>query len=672
MRKTFYLFSLILCVIAVGCGSSGLTGIQPDESSNITEVGNPTTEIAGTATKGPLSNARVVVYRLNEDGTLGEILGEGVTDEAGRFIIDGEFSGPVAVVAYGGSYIDEATRTLINNSPEDSLVVLMADPLDYEAISIAPLTAIATSRILSLLGSSHDQNMSDIISMVHQEVAALFGLDGIDIVGTAAADVTDPDAVLDDSQDDVRYGLVLAALSRLLFENNIDPKFLMDLIADIARDYADGIIDNSGLVNNILLPEDVIKELAAATSHFVNSYNSSLVATFKSGLAPDTENNFLDRFGYSVDISGSALILGIPYDDDLGEKTGVVYVYECDKFMTTCFKANKLNPASTNKDLFGTSVAAYENTIVVGSPGNDMPAVDAGVVYIYEKSPDEGWGNLLLAAELFPSVFASFEGFGESVDIDKKTIIIGAPFANSETGETYIYIKRLTNTWTDADEFILNASDGSSGALFGSSVAIHDNIAVVGAPSASMKGENAGAAYVYVRNPDGSWPLVETAKLSADDVASEYNFGTSVFTDGDSIYVGASGAMNSGIRTGAAYVYARNLSEEWILIQKIVAMDGEELALFGSSISVNNNMMTVGAPMVNGAGGRRGSAYVFHRNSEGVWSESLKIYPPLDYQNVGQFGYSVANSDLHVLVGAPSDFDLNLSGNAFLFELSEF
>lgn len=37
-----------------------------------------------------------------------------------------------------------------------------------------------------------------------------------------------------------------------------------------------------------------------------------------------------DRFGRTVDISGDRIIVGAPYDDDLGENSGAAYVFRND------------------------------------------------------------------------------------------------------------------------------------------------------------------------------------------------------------------------------------------------------------------------------------------------------------------------------------------------------
>ena len=66
----------------------------------------------------------------------------------------------------------------------------------------------------------------------------------------------------------------------------------------------------------------------------------------------------------------------------------------------------------------------------------------------------------------------------------------------------------------------LTAADGAQSDLFGGSVSISGDTAIVGAQYDDDKGNNAGSAYVYVRNGD-QW--VEQAKLTTSDGAANDN-----------------------------------------------------------------------------------------------------------------------------------------------------
>ena len=94
----------------------------------------------------------------------------------------------------------------------------------------------------------------------------------------------------------------------------------------------------------------------------------------------------------------------------------------------------------------------------------------------------------------------------------------------------------------------LTASDASASDLFGRSVSISGDCAIVGANGDDDAGDGSGSAYIFVRI--GSvW--AEQAKLTAFDAAASDEFGTSVFISGEYAIVGA--PDNDDV--GSFYIY---------------------------------------------------------------------------------------------------------------------
>ena len=71
-------------------------------------------------------------------------------------------------------------------------------------------------------------------------------------------------------------------------------------------------------------------------------------------------------------------------------------------------------------------------------------------------------------------------------------------------------------------------------------------IALIGVPSDDDNGSSSGSAYVYEQQGDGTWQ--QTAKLTADDGASDDWFGWSVATSGGIAVIGAHGDDDNGTR----------------------------------------------------------------------------------------------------------------------------
>jgi hypothetical protein len=102
----------------------------------------------------------------------------------------------------------------------------------------------------------------------------------------------------------------------------------------------------------------------------------------------------------------------------------------------------------------------------------------------------------------------------------------------------------------------LTASDGAASDYLGASVAISGDTIAVGAPGAVVSGvANTGAVYVFVK-PAGGWAnATQTAKLTESNILHQDDFlGQSVAISGDTIVAGAPGR---GGRRGTVYVFVK-------------------------------------------------------------------------------------------------------------------
>jgi hypothetical protein len=217
----------------------------------------------------------------------------------------------------------------------------------------------------------------------------------------------------------------------------------------------------------------------------------------------------------------------------------------------------------------------------------------------------------------------------------------------------------------------LLASDGESRDVFGWSVAVDGETMVVGAIYVDDEGYDAGAVYVLQRNSGGAGNWGEVAKLTASDAQANDEFGRAVAVDGDVVVVGTTGEDSLGSKAGAAYVFHRNSGgvDNWGEVKKIMASDGGMEDYFGTSVSVDGDVIVVGSRMDDAAGIDAGAAYVFHRNSGGVdnWGQVKKIIGS-DVTGGNYFGTSVAVSGDVIVVGSNGDDAISAdAGAAYVF-----
>ena len=111
--------------------------------------------------------------------------------------------------------------------------------------------------------------------------------------------------------------------------------------------------------------------------------------------------------------------------------------------------------------------------------------------------------------------------------------------------------QRPGGTWSQAEK--LTADDAYYDDWFGISVSVSGNLAIVGAYLDGTGGLLSGSAYVFDRDPGGSWSQVQ--KLTADPAAGGDRFGFSVSVSGERAILGAHYSAATGGRPGAAYVF---------------------------------------------------------------------------------------------------------------------
>jgi len=256
---------------------------------------------------------------------------------------------------------------------------------------------------------------------------------------------------------------------------------------------------------------------------------------------------------------------------------------------------------------------------------------------------------------------APAEYFGNAVSISGDYAIVGAYSDHDNginSGSAYIF-KRSGNSWVE--EAKLLASNGVVDDLFGFSVSISGDYAIVGAYSDGDNGFNSGSAYVFKRS-GSSW--VEEAILLASDGAQSDGFGTSVSISGDYAIVGAHGNDDDGSGSGSAYVFKRSGSS-WVEEAKLLASDGAQSDYFGYSVSISGDYVALGA-----AGhSENGSVYIFKRSGSS-WVEEEILLASDGAANQG-FGRSVSISGDYTIVGAAGDDDNGSgSGSAYVFKRS--
>jgi hypothetical protein len=349
---------------------------------------------------------------------------------------------------------------------------------------------------------------------------------------------------------------------------------------------------------------------------FSNNSSDPIITHQEVKLTANDGTDF-DLFGTSVAISDTTIVVGAPW----GVSSGSVYVftYNGSNWQEEC-KRTAFD--SSQFDNFGGSVAISGERVVAGATGNNSVYVFSGCNGDMEKLPtpiDDG-----------------VTSFGEVVSISNNRVIVGSPENNS----AYVF----TDNGTSWDRVKLTPGDGNGS--FGTSVAIADNRIIVGAPRDDDNGINSGSVHIFTYD-DGNWVEYEP-KITAGEGSENYFFGGSVDIAGDRIGVGAPWAENF---SGYAYIFAYD-GAIWQEEVKLTASDGSNHDNFGESVAIDNDTLVVGSPFNSDSGTASGAAYVFIYNDDtSTWEE--KRLPADDLDEWHKFGSTVAIAENRVVIGAP-------------------
>ncbi|MBI4878312.1 MAG: FG-GAP repeat protein [Planctomycetes bacterium] len=370
-----------------------------------------------------------------------------------------------------------------------------------------------------------------------------------------------------------------------------------------------------------------------------------------------------DNFGCSVSLCGETALVGANGDDhDGGPAAGSAYVFA--RSGTTWKEQAKLIASdAAGMDYFGFSVSLCGETALVGAFGDDHAGgMAAGSAYVFVRTRAT-WTE---QTKLIAADAATSDLFGSSVSLSGDTALVGAPgddhYGSTNAGSAYVFVRSGT-TWTQQAK--LKAADATIYDGFGSSVSVSGETALVGCPSDDHGvTSNAGSAYVFIRN-GATW--TEQAKLIAADAAHGDGFGGSVSLFGDTALVGACYDDKAGwTDAGAAYVFIRS-GTTWTQQAKLTAGDAANTDGFGYSVSLSSDTALIGACQDDHGGGMdAGSAYVFLRCGT-TWTEQAKLIAA-DATSGDGLGRSVSLSGDRALVGAPGSGPV-FSGSAYAFRL---
>ena len=290
-------------------------------------------------------------------------------------------------------------------------------------------------------------------------------------------------------------------------------------------------------------------------------------------VASDRSSN--DHFGFSVSICGEYLIIGATGEDhdeygyNAVSNAGSAYIFERNQSGVYIENSKIVAPDRAENAAFGNSTDISGDYAIAGAwydetdeDGNNNKQ-SAGSAYIFKRN------NVTRIWSFNQKIVApdreEGDNFGYSVSINNNQVLVGAPYEDhdksgyntlSSAGSAYFFRRALNGLWYM--ELKAVASDRSEGSLFGNSVCVQGNKAIIGAENESP-GTLSFSGKVYIFSNNGSWE--ESQKLTPINHSSSDKFGSCVAIDQDYAFIGAEGEKEDAQETnpinaaGAAYIF---------------------------------------------------------------------------------------------------------------------
>ena len=246
-----------------------------------------------------------------------------------------------------------------------------------------------------------------------------------------------------------------------------------------------------------------------------------------------------DNFGWSVAVDGDTVAIGAFRDNTGANDAGSVYQYSAS---TGLLQRTLNNPNPAAFDYFGADVAAFADVVVVGAYWDDDVVEDGGAAYFFDANTG------MMGTTFFSPTASSFDFFGQAVAVSGNLMAVGTFLDDNggvDAGSVQIF-----DTETGA---LLHSIPNPSPAArdnFGVSVAMSNDLLVVGAHRDDAGATDAGTAYLFDAL---SGTLLHTLDNPLPN--DQDNFGISVAIDGTNVVVGADNDDTDALNTGAAYVF---------------------------------------------------------------------------------------------------------------------
>ena len=359
--------------------------------------------------------------------------------------------------------------------------------------------------------------------------------------------------------------------------------------------------------------EDDAGGLSSGKVYIFSSGNGSLLYTLDNPNPYSTSS--YDYFGSAVAISESYAIAGAYQEDDAGgSASGKAYIFSTNtgSLLHTLNNPNAYNTSAS--DYFGRKVGISESYAIVSADSEDDAGGSAsGKAYIFSTST----GSLLHTLHN-PTSYGASAGdyFAGAVEICESYAVVGAygedEAGSANSGKAYIFSTSTGSLLHTLDN--PNAYDTPTDDYFGLRVAISESYAIVGTyneddPAGRL---SSGKAYIYSTSTGSLLHILNNP--NAYGGAYEDKFGSSVAISESYAIVGAYYEDDAeGLSSGKAYVFSTSDGNLLYTLDNPNVYGTSDSDIFGGAVGICESYAIVSGSGEDEAGYTgSGNAYVFY------------------------------------------------------------
>ena len=344
-----------------------------------------------------------------------------------------------------------------------------------------------------------------------------------------------------------------------------------------------------------------------STGH-VRIYENRNGEWIQKGSDIDGENND-DLSGRSISLSSNGLIIAIgsTQNSDSGERSGHVRIFEF--FNNDWIQLGEDIDGESPGDASGWDIALSSNgqRVAIGAPGNDDSGENSGHVRVFENI-NGVW------TQVGQDVDGELAGdqLGRSVSLSSNgTIMAAGAIFNDGNGDRsgHVRIYRNTNgTWQQIGSDI----NGESPFNFsGESVDLSSdgNIVAISASFNEGFGNRSGHVRVF-ENINDTWSQLGF-DINGEGENERFGFDLSLSDDGKKLAVGASSNDEDGDNSGHVRVF-ENIEGSWFRIaDNIVGESSGDVSGFRVALASEGNQVAISSPFSDGNGEDAGHVQVY-------------------------------------------------------------